>query len=197
MSNPERISNKLKHFRPSLTLELKRIVQERVAAGLPVYDFGLGETKGDLPAPIGEAGARAFHEGRTQYADPAGLPEVRESVLQWLSLEEHYRVENVMITSGAKQALFNVLLAVCNPGDTVLLDAAPWVSYLPQAAAASTRHVVVQPRAGDANYLKITGGDLRRALDQEPGAKVFLLNSPVNPTGQVYTPGEVEVLLQV
>ncbi len=197
MGNPERISNKLKHFRPSLTLELKRIVQDRLAAGLTVYDFGLGETKGDLPTRIGEAGARAFREGKTQYADPAGLPEVRETVLQWLGLEEHYGVENVMITSGAKQALFNAILAVCDPGDTVLFDAAPWVSYLPQAAAASTRAVVVSPRAGDANYLKITGDDLRRALKQEAGAKVFLLNSPVNPTGQVYSADEVEALLQV
>ncbi|MBI2073281.1 MAG: aminotransferase class I/II-fold pyridoxal phosphate-dependent enzyme, partial [Gemmatimonadetes bacterium] len=192
MGNQERISNKLKHFRPSLTLELKRIVQERLAAGLPVYDFGLGETKGDLPTRIGEAGARAFQEGRTQYADPAGLPEVRETVLQWLGLEDHYAVENVMITSGAKQALFNAILAVCDPGDTVLFDAAPWVSYLPQAAAASTRAVVVSPQAGDSNYLKITGDDLRRSLEREPGAKVFLLNSPVNPTGQVYGADEVE-----
>jgi aspartate aminotransferase len=193
----DRIAAKLGHFRPSLTLELKHIVQERLAAGLPVYDFGLGETKGDLPPRIGDAGARAFQEGRTQYADPAGLPEVRHTVLAWLGLADQYQAENVVITSGAKQALFNVILAVCNPGDTVLFDAAPWVSYLPQAAAASTRHVVVQPKAGDANYLKVTGDDLRRALQQEPAAKVFLLNSPVNPTGQVYSASEVEALLQV
>ena len=197
MGNQERISSKLGQFRPSLTLELKRIVQERLAAGLPVYDFGLGETKGDLPARIGDAGARAFQEGKTQYADPAGLLEVRETALQWLGLEEQYGVENVVITSGAKQALFNVILAVCNPGDTVLFDAAPWVSYLPQAAAASTRHVVVQPQAGDANYLKITGDDLRGAVKRERGAKVFLLNSPVNPTGQVYSAKELEALLAV
>jgi len=197
MGNQERISAKLKHFRPSPTLELKRIVHERLAAGLRVYDFGLGETKGDLAGRISDAGARAFQEGRTQYADPAGLPEVREAVLQWLGLEDSYRVENAVITSGAKQALFNAILAVCDPGDTVLFDAAPWVSYLPQSAAASTRHVVVHPQAGDANYLKITGDDLRRALRQEPRARVFLLNSPVNPTGQVYSAGEVEALLRV
>lgn len=197
MGHHERVSAKLKHFRPSLTLELKRIVQERLAKSLPVYDFGLGETKGDLAPRIGDAGAQAFHEGRTQYADPAGLPEVRDAVLRWLELEERYGVENVVITSGAKQALFNALLAVCDPGDSVLFDAAPWVSYLPQAAAASTRAVVVSPQAGDANYLKLTGDDLRRALERDPGAKVFLLNSPVNPTGQVYSADELEALLQV
>lgn len=193
----ERVSAKLKHFRPSLTLELKRVVQDRLASGLPVYDFGLGETKGDLAPRIRDAGARAFHEALTQYADPAGLPEVRQAVLRWLDLEERYGPENVVITSGAKQALFNVILAACNPGDAVLFDAAPWVSYLPQAAAASTRAVVVSPQAGDANYLKITGDDLLRALEREPGAKVFLLNSPVNPTGQVYNADEVEALLRV
>lgn len=197
MPDHERLSSKSHQFRPSLTLELKRIAQERLAQGLPLYDFGLGETKGDLPPRIRDAGAGAFHQGKTMYGDPAGIPELRETVLSWLRLEDQYGVENVVITNGAKQALFNAFLAVCDPGDAILLDAAPWVSYLPQAVMSSTRPVVVRPAAGDANYLKITGDDLERALTATPGAKLFLINSPVNPTGQVYTAAEIEALLQV
>lgn len=197
MLDHERISAKLTKFRPSLTLELKRLVAERVKTGLPVYDFGLGETKGELAAPIREAGARAFQEGKTQYGDPAGIPELREAVLEWLDLEDHYGIENVVITVGAKQSLFNVFLAVCNPADAVLFDAAPWVSYQPLAVAAYAFPVMVLPRAGDANWLKVTPDDLRRNLRVRPHAKLFLLNNPCNPTAQLYSAEEVEALLAV
>jgi len=193
----ERISAKLGKFRPSLTLELKRLVGERMDAGLPVYDFGLGETKGDLAPHIREAGERAYREGRTMYGDPAGLAEVRDAVLAWLDLRGHYSIEDVVITTGAKQSLFNVFLAICNPADTVLFDAAPWVSYQPLAVASYATPIMVLPAAGDANRLKVTPADLRRNLRMRPHARLFLLNNPVNPTGQLYSVEEVEALLQV
>lgn len=197
MLETERISAKLAKFRPSLTLELKRLAGERSAQGLPVYDFGLGETKGDLAAHIREAGERAYREGHTMYADPAGVPVVREAVLEWLDVRQHYEIENVVITGGAKQSLFNIFLAVCNPADTVLFDAAPWVSYQPLAVAAYASPIMVLPAAGEANYLKVTPDDLRRNLAARPHAKLFLLNSPVNPTAQLYSAEELDGLLQV
>jgi len=167
----ERISTKLGKFRPSLTLALKALVGERVAAGLPVHDFGLGETKGDLAPHIREAGERAFHEGRTMYGDPSGLPEVRRTVLEWLDLGDHYDLDSVVITAGAKQSLFNIFLAICNPADIVLFDAAPWVSYQPLAVAAYATPIMVLPSAGDASRLKVTPEDLRRNLRMRPHAK--------------------------
>ncbi len=197
MHDSERISSKLFKFRPSLTLELKRMVAEREARGLPVYDFGLGETKGDLAPHIREAGERAYREGQTQYEDPAGLAELRAAVLAWTGVDGEYDPSNVVITSGAKQSLFNVFLAACNPADCILLDAAPWVSYQPLAVSAYAFPVMVLPRAGDANYLKVTPEDLRRNLRVRPHAKLFLLNNPVNPTAQLYGAAELEALLQV
>jgi aspartate aminotransferase len=197
MNECERISTKLSKFRPSLTLELRRLAKERTALGLPVYDFGLGETRGELAVHIREAGERAYREGRTMYGDPAGLPELRQAVLDWLGLAGHYDTENVVITAGAKQSLFNIFLAVCNPADTVLFDAAPWVSYQPLAIAVYASPIMVLPRARAANHLKVTAGDLSRNLKMRPHAKLFLLNSPVNPTGQIYSAEEVESLLDV
>lgn len=197
MQEHERISAKLAKFRPSLTLELKRLVGERLRDGLPVYDFGLGETKGALAEHIRRAGEEAFHRGHTMYGDPAGLPELREAVLQWLGLAEHYGIENVLITAGAKQSLFNVFLAVCNPADCVLFDAAPWVSYQPLAVAAYAFPVMVLPAAGASNRLKVTPDDLRRNLKMRPHAKLFLLNSPVNPTAQLYSAEELNGLFAV
>jgi aspartate aminotransferase len=131
------------------------------------------------------------------YADPAGLPQVREAVLRWLGLERAYGIENVVITAGAKQSLFNVFLAICNPADVVLFDAAPWVSYQPLAVSAYATPIMVLPAARDANRLKVSPDDLRRNLRMRPHAKLFLLNSPVNPTAQLYSPEEIEALLQV
>ena len=197
MHDAERISTKLSKFRPSLTLELKRLAAERTSRGLPVYDFGLGETKGELEPPIREAGSRAFLEGQTMYGDPAGLPELREAVLDWLGLAGQYGVENVVITAGAKQSLFNIFLAVCNPADIVLFDAAPWVSYQPLAVAAYAAPIMVLPSAGAAHHLKVSPDDLRRNLRMRPHARLFLLNSPVNPTAQLYDADEIEALLRV
>lgn len=197
MNECERISAKLSKFRPSLTLELKRLAAERQEQGLPVFDFGLGETKGDLAQHIRDAGIRAYREGHTMYGDPAGIHELRRAVLEWLGLSADYGIENVVITAGAKQSLLNIFLAICNPADAVLFDAAPWVSYQPLAISAYASPIMVLPHAGTTNYLKVSAADLRRNLKMRPHAKLFLLNSPVNPTGQLYSADEVEALLQV
>ncbi len=197
MNESERISTKLSKFRPSLTLELKRLAGERTKLGLPVFDFGLGETKGELSDHIREAGERAYREGYTMYGDPAGLPELRQAVIEWLGQADHYDADNVVIATGAKSSLFNIFLAVCNPADTVLFDAAPWVSYQPLAIAAYASPIMVLPRARDANYKKVTPADLKRNLRMRPHAKLFLLNNPVNPTGQLYNSAEVDALLEV
>lgn len=197
MRQRDRISTKLGKFRPSLTLQLKRIVSERVAQGLPVYDFGLGETKGELASYVREAGERAYREGQTMYGDPTGIPELREAVLEWLHISDHYDIDNVVISNGAKQSLFNTFLAVCNPADCVLFDAAPWVSYQPLAVTAYATPIMVLPAAGAATRLKVVPDDLLRNLRMRPHAKLFLLNNPVNPTGQLYSAEEIEALLNV
>jgi len=197
MERLERVSPKLFKFQTSLTLSLKHLVEDRQARGLPVYDFGLGETKGVLDPAIREAGELAFREGHTFYSDPAGLPRLREAVLNWLELEDHYDIDDVVISTGAKQSLFNIFLAVCNPSDAVLLDAAPWVSYQPLAVSAYGFPVRVLPLGTEQELLKVTPDDLRRNLDARPHAKLFLLNNPVNPTAQLYSADEVEDLLRV
>jgi aspartate aminotransferase len=193
----ERIASKIHKFQPSLTLRLKQLAAERRAQNLPVYDFGLGETKGPLAEHIRAAAAEAYLEGRTVYGDPAGLLELRQEVLRWLDLEEIYGPESVVITTGAKQSLFNTFLSVCNPADCVLFDSAPWVSYQPLAVASSAFPVMVLPAADHSNRLKITAEDLRRNLKLRPDARLFLLNNPCNPTGQLYDADEIEALLRV
>ena len=190
-----RISTKLDKFRPSLTLALKALVEDRSSKGLPVYDFGLGETKGHLDAAIRAAGEAAFPDEETMYADPGGLPELRLAVLRWLGLENHYGPENVVITNGAKQALLNTFVAIANPADVLLFDAAPWVSYQPLAVMAYATPIMVLPSSSD--RLLIGPDDLQRNIRMRPHARMFLLNNPVNPTGQLYDAATVAELALV
>ncbi|MGH7657687.1 MAG: aminotransferase class I/II-fold pyridoxal phosphate-dependent enzyme, partial [Gemmatimonadales bacterium] len=136
-------------------------------------------------------------EGRTMYEDPSGIAVLREEVLRWLKVENHYDPSSVVITAGAKQSLFNIFLAVCNPADCVLFDTAPWVSYQPLAVSSYAVPIMVLPAAGESNHLKVTPDDLRRNLSMRPQVRLFLLNNPVNPTAQLYSAAEVEGLLQV
>ena len=195
MKPHQRISTKLEKFRPSLTLGLKALVQERAARGLPVYDFGLGETKGSLNPEIRAAGERAFREEETMYADPGGLAELRAAVLRWLGLEGVYTVDDVVITTGAKQALLNTFMAIANPADVFLFDAAPWVSYQPIAAMAYATPIMVLPRASE--RLLVGPDDLERNIRMRPHVKMFLLNNPVNPTAQLYDGETVAELARV
>ncbi len=191
-----RVSEKVDAFPPSLTLALKALVAERRAAGLPVFDFGLGETRGALRPAIAEAGIRAYREGLTVYGDPAGLPELRGAILDWLGVGGRYGTDCVAVTTGAKQGLMNVFLALLSPGDVALLDAAPWVSYRPLALAASARPVCVEPRGGADNRLKVEPADLMRSIEEHPRARLFLVNSPCNPTAQLYDAAELTALLR-
>jgi aspartate aminotransferase len=192
----QRLAPKVDAFPPSLTLALKALVAERRAAHLPVHDFGLGETRGALPEPIAEAAIRAYKEGLTVYGDPAGLPALREAVLSWLALEGDYGIDSVVVTTGAKQGLLNVFLALMSPGDVVLLDSAPWVSYQPLAITASAESVCVRPESGTGNWLKVESADLEREIRRHPRARIFLVNSPCNPTGQLYSARELNALLR-
>ena len=191
-----RIAYKLHKFQDSLTLKAKEKVQIRRLEGKDVYDFGLGETKGQLLDSIRQAGIQAFEEGQTGYEHPAGLLALRQKIPSWLGVDNHYGAQNVVVTVGAKQSIFNTFMAICNPGDIALLDSAPWVSYIPLVQCAGAVPISVKPR-DPSNGLKITAEDLQEALQNQPSTRLFLLNSPCNPTGQVYTQEELDSLVDV
>lgn len=197
-STAGRNSAKLSKIRTSLTLQLKEVAGERERQGLAVYDFGLGETKGALADHLRAAGEEAFRSQDTMYADPAGVPELRDAVLNWLGQSEYYQRENVIVTAGAKPSIFNVFLAVCNPGDVMLMEGAPWVSYAPLAYCTYTTPIMVLPlEKKEENFLKVTPEDLLRNIKLRPHARLFLLNSPCNPTGQLYSAEEIDALLSI
>lgn len=191
----ERLASRFDGLGPSCTLELKATARNRIARNLPVYDFGLGENSFPLPDGLLESAVKCIRSGNTGYADPSGIAELRDKILEWMNLEDQYQRHNVIVSCGAKQAILNVFLAVCNPGDVILTAVAPWVSYGPIAQCASATAIQVTPNSS--NSLKVSRKELLEAFTKHPKTRVFLLNNPCNPTGQLYSEQEVNELLEL
>ncbi|MDW8333985.1 MAG: pyridoxal phosphate-dependent aminotransferase [Bacteroidia bacterium] len=179
----------------SQTLAMAERVRRLKAAGKRVYSFTLGEPDFATPEIVRRAAVEAMEKGYTHYPPVAGLPELRHA------LSEHFRAvyglvyspDEIVVSTGAKQSLFNIFMALVNPGDEVVIPAPYWVSYLPMVQMAGGTPVWI--RAGTEKKYKITPDDLAAAIT--PKTKIFLFNSPSNPTGMVYTSDEVRALAEV
>jgi aspartate aminotransferase len=160
-----------------------------------VVSLGAGEPDLPLPDVAAKAIARAVKEGRTRYAHMAGLPELREALSRKFALENGvvHGPDEIIVTSGAKQAVFTALTAVLAPGDEVLIPSPYWVTY-PEAVSL-LGGVPVEIPARFENGFKITPDQLRAAIT--PRSKLLLLNSPNNPTGAVYSRAELEAIAAV
>ncbi|QZZ19038.1 pyridoxal phosphate-dependent aminotransferase [Leptothermofonsia sichuanensis E412] len=180
---------------PSLTLAVDTKAKAMKAEGLSVCSFSVGEPDFPTPAHIVQAAQKALAEGKTKYGPAAGEPKLREAIAQKLQKENSlcYGTENVIVTNGGKHSLFNLFLATIEPGDDVIIPAPYWVSYPEMVKLAAGNPVIVKTTAK--NGFKITPEQLRQAIT--PQTRLFVLNSPSNPTGMVYTPEEIRALADV
>ncbi|MDR7897686.1 pyridoxal phosphate-dependent aminotransferase [Thermosynechococcus sp. JY1334] len=180
---------------PSVTLAIDAKAKAMRAAGEDICSFSAGEPDFDTPAHIREAAKTALDQGKTRYGPAAGEPALRQAIATKLNNDNHlpYRAENILVTNGGKQALFNLMLALINPGDEVIIPAPYWVSYPEMVHLASGTPVIVTTTA-ETGY-RITPAQLEDAIT--PKTRLFVLNSPSNPTGMVYTPEEIRELAAV
>ncbi len=180
---------------PSPTVAMDARYKELLARGLPVLSLGAGEP--DLPMPQAgiEAATKALSEGKTRYSFMAGLPELRAALSKKFSEENGiaYSPEEILITSGAKQAVFTALLALLDPGDEVIIPSPYWVTYPEAVRLVGGKPVVVDTRFEDG--FKLKPEDLRKVITSK--SKLLILNSPCNPTGAVYSRAELEALAAV
>lgn len=189
------LAERSKLIAPSATLAMAAEAKRLKADGLDVLDFALGEPDFPTPPNIQEAAIRAMREGKTHYTPPAGIPELRQA------LAEHYtnhhglatRPEQVVVSNGAKQSLHNALMAVCGPGDEVVIPAPYWVSYADLVKLAGATPVIIETT--EAEGFKLSPERFRRAIT--PHTKLLMINSPSNPTGVVYRREELEALADV
>ena len=180
---------------PSLTLVISAKAKAMKADGIDVCSFSAGEPDFDTPAHIKAAAEKALEDGKTKYGPAAGEPKLREAIARKLRDDNGlcYNAENVIVTNGGKHSLFNLMLALIEAGDEVIIPAPYWLSY-PEMVKLADGTPVIVPTDASTGY-KITPEQLRSAIT--PKTKLFVLNSPSNPTGMTYTPAEIKALAEV
>jgi aspartate aminotransferase len=190
-----KLSQFTRQLKPSETLAISTKAKALRAQGRNIIDFGLGEPDFATPDNIIRAAEHAMAEGFTKYTPPAGLPALRQAIADKLKRENDldYAPEEIIVSCGAKQALYNVAMVLLDAGDEVLIPVPYWVTYPTQVLLAGGTPVLIPTTV--ANDFKITGDMLRRSIT--PKTKGLILNSPCNPTGAVYTPAELEDLARV
>ena len=192
-----KISNRIKLVKPSPTLALSARAKEMAAAGHDVINFGVGEPDFNTPEYIKKSAQAAIDANFTRYTANAGIIELRKAICDKFKRENglDYDPKQILVSPGAKASIVNVLIAVCDAQDQVLIPAPYWVSYPSQAMLANAEPVIIPTK--EENSYRLTADELRHAIQENPCAKVLMMNSPSNPTGTVYTRSELEAIAKV
>lgn len=187
-----KISHRAASLTPSLTLAIDSKAKQMKADGLDVVGFGVGEPDFDTPQHIKDACAKALAEGFTKYTAAAGIPELRQAIADKFKRDNGltYKPSQVIVSCGGKHSCYNVILATCEEGDEVIIPAPYWLSYPEMVKLASATPVIIQ--TSDKTEFKVTPEQLRAAIT--PRTRLFILNSPSNPTGSIYTRDEIKAL---
>jgi aspartate aminotransferase len=190
-----KLAERVSQVAPSITLAIAAKAKAMKAEGIDVCSFSAGEPDFDTPNHIKAAAQKALAEGKTKYGPASGEPLLRNAIAHKLKTENNldYKAENVIVTNGGKHSLFNLILALIEAGDEVIIPAPYWLSYPEMVTLAGGKSVIVHTTA--ATGYKITPEQLRNAIT--PKTKLFILNSPSNPTGMVYTPDELQELAKI
>jgi aspartate aminotransferase len=189
------ISQRINALAPSATLAMSQKSAELRAQGVDVINLAVGEPDFHTPDHIKEAGKKAIDDNFTYYTPVAGYLSLRKAVCEKLRRENslEFTPEQIVVGNGAKQALCNVILATINPGDEVIIPTPAWVSYMEMVKLADGVNVTVP--AGIDQDFKVSPAQLEAAITER--TRMVLLCSPSNPTGSIYTPEELQGLVNV
>ncbi len=181
----EKLATRVRQLKPSATLAINAKAKALKAKGIDIINLSAGEPDFDTPEHIKEAGIRAIRKGFTRYTPVAGIPELREAVAAQIKNDYGltYTPEEVVISCGAKQALFNLAQALFEAGDEVFILAPYWVSYPPMIELTGAKPVIIP--SSKENHFEPPLEEVEKALS--PRTKGIILNSPSNPTGQIYS----------
>ena len=189
------LSKKSMAVKPSSTLSITAKAKELKEKGIDVVGFGAGEPDFNTPDNICEAAIKAIHAGFTKYTPAEGTLELRKAVcekfLKFNSIK--YEPNQIVISNGGKHSLTNIFSALCNPGDEVIIPAPYWLSYPEIVKLADGVPVFIRAEK-EQNY-KVTAAQIEAACTEK--TKAFILNSPSNPSGMIYTREELEAIAEV
>ena len=189
------VSRRVQRVKPSPTLAVTARAARLRAEGKDVIGLGAGEPDFDTPAHIAQAGIDAIKSGFTRYTNVEGIDELKDAIIAKFKRDNGltYERPQILVSSGAKQTIYNLCMAVLDPGDEAVIPAPYWVSYPDMVLLADG--LPVMPLAGFAQGYKITPRQLEAAIT--PKTRLVLLNSPCNPTGAAYTRAELKALGEV
>jgi len=188
-------SDRLDRIQPSLTIAISTVARRMIAEGKNVISLSQGEPDFDTPRNVKDAAIRAIEQGQTKYTDVAGTPALRKAVAEKFKRDSgiEYKPEEIIISTGAKQVLFNAMLGTLNAGDEVIIPSPCWVSY-PDIVTLSDGKPVLVPCSQN-NGFKLRPEDLEAAIT--PKTRWFMLNNPCNPTGAAYSAEELRAICDV
>jgi aspartate aminotransferase len=186
------VSRRVQSVKPSPTVALTGRVAQLKAEGRDIIGLGAGEPDFDTPVHIADAGVEAIRKGFTRYTPVEGNADLKDAIIAKFKRENgiDYKRNQVIVSTGAKQTIYNLIMAIINPGDEAVIPAPYWVSYPDMVMLADG--VPVTPYAGPEQGYKITPAQLESAIT--PKTRLFILNSPSNPTGAAYTRAELRAL---
>jgi len=189
------VSRRVQRVKPSPTLVVTARAARLKAEGKDVIGLGAGEPDFDTPAPIAQAGIDAIRNGFTRYTNVEGIDELKDAIIAKFQRDNGltYERSQILVSAGAKQTVYNLCMALIDPGDEAVIPAPYWVSYPDMVLLADG--LPVMPLAGFAQGYKITPRQLEAAIT--PKTRLVILNSPCNPTGAVYTRAELRALGEV
>ena len=178
------LSKRILEMTPSATVELAGKIAELKAQGVDILSFSVGEPDFPTPQNIVDAAKDALDAGFTKYTAAAGIAELREAVCEKLKRDNglDYTSAEIIVTTGAKQAIYNALMAICNPGDEVIIPTPCWVSYVEMVKLTGAKPVLVEAKEED-GFIPALDAIEAAVTDR---TKAILFNSPNNPTGAVY-----------
>ena len=189
------LSRRVQRVKPSPTLAVTARAARLKAEGKDVIGLGAGEPDFDTPAPIAQAGISAIQNGFTRYTNVEGIDELKDAIIAKFQRDNGltYERAQILVSCGAKQTVYNLCMALLDPGDEAVIPAPYWVSYPDMVMLADG--LPVMPLAGFAQGYKITPRQLETAIT--PKTRLVILNSPCNPTGAAYTRAELKALGEV
>lgn len=195
MSTTSYLSDRINSLSESATLKMTKLGRELAAKGINVISLSVGEPDFNTPDLVKEAAKKALDENYTRYTPVPGYPELRKAIVEKLKTENglDYDISQIVVSTGAKQSLSNVIMTLVNPGEEVIIPTPYWVSYSEMVVLAEGKSVFIDTDI-ESNF-KITAAQLEAAIT--PKTKVFMFSSPCNPTGSVYSKDELAALVKV
>jgi len=189
------LADRITKIKPSPTIAVTAKANQLKAAGIPVIGLGMGEPDFDTPEHIKEAGVKAIRDGATKYTPVGGTLSLKEAIIQKLATDNNlvYSPDEIIVSSGAKHSIFNILQVLLQPGDEVIILAPFWVSYIDMVVLTGATPVVINANI-EQDY-KVSAEQIKARINSK--TKLIFINSPSNPTGMAYSIDELKQIANV